>query len=569
MKNSKQMKKYNIALVAAAMAFAGVAHAENLTTEIKVERTVETELPQASLLPSVYPAVQSLPVSTYRPQPTQYDRAVDFAPETGNTELPLNADPQSPDGRRGYVWAGYLPVYNAAIAAGYRLIDNGTTALGAAARFDGMSYKNKNRFNDFHMRDNSVGVKADFSHHFKKGYSIGADASYFYAGLKSPTLHGNALSQNVNAADVALKFAHTGSVPAYVTARYDYFGLGKDVPTVIFDGIQSLPHASDSRLLVEAGVALPLTRAQTSFFDIDVYTDFLNAKGVRWLSSTQFATPDYSFSGIVGILPGVRFSYRQVDIKLGAKINMGVNSPGSVSHVAPNINLTWRPSGYLGIYGTFGGGERFHTLAEQYQLSSFAPSVTASSRSYTPVDGRVGFHLRPINNLYAGMYVGYAATERMPMLTVLNADVPVFLPVNLSGWNFGFDAKYKHGKLFEADASLRLYAHSYNSGSADAPDRAKVVMKLGAKAYPMPKLTVSADYTLRACRRYYVLWLDGALTPMNMHNISDLSLGGEYEVERNLSVFLRLENILCRRALVLPHIEQQSFHGLLGAQYRF
>lgn len=564
------MKHYNLTVfVVVALVFSGMSYAENLSTEITVERTVEAELPQASSLPSVYPSVQILPMSTYKPQPTQYDRTVDFAPSAGNADMQLNTSPFKLDSKRGYLWAGYFPTYNLGVAAGYRLIDNNTTSLGLAARFVGMSYKNKKLANESRINSNTMGVKADFSHHFNKEYSLSAEVSYSFSGLKSPTRRGEDLSQSINAANAALKITHAGSLPAHLTVNYGYFGLGKDVPTENAGAMITLPAASDNRLLVAADVALPLTKTNTSFLDLDVYTDFLNAKGVRWQSPAEYVRPDNSFSGIVGIVPGVRFTHSQLDVKFGAKINIGVNSPVGALHVAPNVAVTWRPSGYLSVYGIFGGGEHFRTLAEQYQLSAFAPSVTASNRSYTPIDGHVGFNLRLVKNLYTGVYVGYAATERMPMLALLDDDIPVFMPVNLSGWNFGFDAKYEYGKCLVLDASLRLYPHNYKSGHVDAPDRAKVVMKIGAIAYLTDMLSVNVDYNLRASRSYYVLRLDGSRTAENMHNISNLSLGGHYAVTDKLSTFLRLENILCRRALVMPSIEQQSIHGLVGLQYRF
>ncbi|MCH5221045.1 MAG: hypothetical protein J1F05_01775 [Muribaculaceae bacterium] len=546
------------------------SYAEDLSTEITVERTVEADLPVAASVRSILPAIPSLPVNTFTLQPTQYNNASDFQSTAGDVQAPLYSKIAVPDGYRGYVWAGYLPVYNLGAAAGYRVIDKDETALGVAARFNGTSYKNKNTRYEGRLSDNTFGVKADFSHNFGRGLSLLADASYFAAGLKSPSLSGEDIKQNLNSADINVKVSRDGKIPYYASVAYAYFGLGNSV--VLENGgsgVATSP-ALDNRLRVDAGMSMPFNRVRASSFELGLSADFLNAKGVEWISPTGYALSSRGFTGMVSASPALRFVSRQVALKLGVKVDIGINSPVSAFHIAPDVNLTWAPSGVASVYASLGGGERFRTLVEQYNISAFAPSVTASARSYTPIDGRLGIDFRPVKNLTAGIFVGYATTRRMPMLAVVDAKLPMFTQESISGWSVGADASYSLRRLATLRATARLYPHGKeNLGSPDALDRAKFVLNVGAKVCPIEKLTVTAGYKLRTNRQYYVKMIDAPSIAQNMRAISDLTFGGEYAITKQLSVFLQLENLLNRHSLIIPGIEQQGLHGLLGAQYRF
>ena len=133
-----------------------VAQAEDLSTEITVDRTVVAELPAASPLLSVFPSLLPVPASDVNIRPAQYGQASNFTPIAGHTDTPLFTGLPAPDGYRGYFWAGYFPAYNLGAAAGYRIIDKENTSLGAAVRFDGSSYKTKGFFQDkATVRDNT------------------------------------------------------------------------------------------------------------------------------------------------------------------------------------------------------------------------------------------------------------------------------------------------------------------------------------------------------------------------------------------------------------------------------
>ena len=61
----------------------------------------------------------------------------------------------------------------------------------------------------------------------------------------------------------------------------------------------------------------------------------------------------------------------------------------------------------------------------------------------------------------------------------------------------------------------------------------------------------------------------GQATEVGMGNISDLKFDARYEISGNFDVWARVENLLCRRAELLPGLQTQGVHGLVGVMLRF
>lgn len=567
-----------LAILLACGSFA--AAAQDLSTEITVDRTVVTELPAASPLSTVSPRIPALPGSGFTLQPSQYTRASDFSAETAVTDAAPVSGIEAPDTRRGYVWAGYFPVYNLAAAAGYRFIDSRSTQLGASAAFDGMSYNNANTFGPSRVNSNSLSLQADFSHHISKSLTVMTKALYLHSGLKSPSVADNSLqSQSIDAADISAGISGGSAIRYTAGLRFNTFNLGKDIllrPAA--DNIAGImaPGADDSRIRFGGSVSLPLSAPASHIFHVAAEADILRARGLVYSDPYSPEAPAHATTGIVSIDPSLSFTFRRAQIRIGARLDIGINSPDRTFHAAPDIDIRWSPSGRFTAFASLGGGEEFRTLSWQYQYSNFAPGSAASTRSYTPVDGRAGIHVRPFGSLGISLYGGYAAVRRLAMpatVTYFKSPLPytafVFVPVDLSGWNCGIDIDYSFRRLLAVRASAKVYPHNYASGNAAAPDRAKVTFDLTASIRPTKAVTVDLSYRLRACRRYYAFDMYGVRTARTMHNISDLDIEATYAVTDALSIFARLENILNRHALIQPAVEQQPIHGLVGAQLKF
>lgn len=568
------MKPYAIIL---ALALCGVSsQAQNLTTEITVDSEAELSLPEASPLKSVSPSLIAVEAPDINLSPARFSQAVDFTPQPGFAPFRLYSGLREPDKRRGYLWAGYFPAYNLGVAAGYRFIDTKSTTAGIAADFHGYSYSSPiSGYNEkHHATDNTVGVQAYGRHTFSPLLRLGADISYFHAGLSAPTVWNSTQKQGIDAFDLALSLDGNAEFDYKVKLAYSRFGLNKDIAPAPFYGGEALKPASDDRFRADLGAGAKFGPDSAQRVSLDFSFDLLHRHGNQ-PDAFVFEPVRHASSAILTFVPNYTFSYKGVSVKVGVRFDIGINSPDKAFHVTPDIMASWSPATAFTVYGTVGGGERFRTLRDRYSYSPFAPGLTASSRSFTPFDARVGLLFRPMRSLHARIWAGYSSVRRMPMLTVYR-DMVTYVPVGLHGWTLGLEAGYSFGKYADVSLSTQILPHSYTGGSALDPDRAKFVLEAKVASHPTDKLTLEASYTLRSHRRYYTYSVvpdgDGSRadhTAVNMGNISDLAIGADYAIASNFNVFLRFDNLLCRRVLIMPSVASQRLHGLAGVSLRF
>ncbi len=553
------------------------AQSEDLTTEIDVERSVEVQLPPATALPSMMPATLPVSAPDVPLKPAYYSEATDYTPLAGYCDPDLYTGLNAVSRRRGYLWAGYFPAYNLGVAAGYRIIDTENTSMGASLRFNGYSYHTPTgrRYDlpqagsKYSASDNTGAIQAYASHRLNSRTMLRCSADYFHAALRSADFSGTKQTRGIDAFNIALNIAGSDTVSYAATVRYSRFGLDKGKQI----GFSELPSASDDRFTADIKAGLNFGHDRRQHIGLDVSFDLLHRHG---LQAQEFELVDVSHksTGILSLTPVYTIRSHHFLVRTGVKIDIGINSEDKVLHIAPDVTMAWMPSAHFAAYTTFTGGERFRTLRDQYDYSPFAPFSTASSRSYTPVEARVGFNVRPFKPLTLDLFAGYGSTRRMPML-VVSQDRTTFAPTDLSGWNFGINAAYSYGKYLQLNASARLYPHSYSSGSPEAPDRARLTVNAQAKVKPTDALTIDLEYRLRAGREYYILYrLDDNTSSVMRNscptgNISDLALGGTYTFTPTFSVFLRLENLLCRRTMILPNLYSRRLHGLAGISIRF
>lgn len=541
--------------------------AQDLSTEITVDRTVVTELPAAAPLSSVFPSMPQSGGNMFSVKPVQYTQWTEFRPVASNINTPLFTGFTPAPGYRGYVTGGYFPSYNAEVAAGYRFLDTRDSQLGASIRFSGYSYK----YEGNKTSDNSFVARIDGSHRFSSGTVFAAEADYTQSGLENfgadRGVSGFRVSAGVyNQREYRLRLG------------FDCFGLNDAVPVDIGDNFSGKPR--DMRFSAEGAYIFGL--GATTDFDFGVKADVLNRKDVR---DTFTETGDYSFTAyLVALNPALRFATEDFKARVGVSVSVADKTSTSKVCVAPDITLAWTPTGVVDVYARFGGGREMRGLRWQYQVSPFSLGPDAESMTYSPVDSRAGLNLRPFGGMHIGLFAGYSSWKKVSVLQRYNAwqstgnfiRMPSnFAVTDLEGWNYGFEASYEVSRLGCIHAAATFYAE----GDPTIGDRARAVAEAGLTVRPVERLSVDVDYRLRASRRYisynYIHNnLDGTDTQQydysaGLGNVSDLCIGGNYEVTPQFSVFLRLENILGRRHQIIPDFYSKTFHGLFGASYIF
>lgn len=550
---------------------AAAAHAQALSTEITVESSVETELPPASPLPSVFPSLLQRPATDIRLRPAQYSEAVDYTTAAGSAAPALFAGTQAPDRHRGYVWAGYFPAYNLSAGAGYKIINTETSLAGVSTSFNGYSYTP----GDDKVQNNTFDAQAYGSHRFEQGATVSGKAAYMFSDIISPATFGD---HKINAFDAEVKVSGEGAVDYSASVGYSRFGIDNELELIVGSTSNDEYNPSDDILTFKGNVAHRFGNERRQRISLGLDFDLLHRHGIRTGEGVFSAEPyGNSSTGLVKINPAYEISSAKAMLRVGVTVDLGINPDNKAFHIAPDVQLAWMPRNEFTMYATFGGGERFRTLRDLYAYSPFATGFCASSRSFTPIDATVGITARPFSGFSAGISAGYSSTRRMPMPLEQYFMAPTFVPVDLSGWHLGAEASYDAGKYFKGSLKARFYEQGYCKGSADNIDRARAVFGVELESHPIEKLTVTAGYQLRACRAYYenaYTAYDSATPDIihikhNLGNISDLSVGGSYRITDTFAAFARIENLLCRRTLILPGVESRRLHGLAGVSLLF
>ena len=246
-------------------------------------------------------------------------------------------------------------------------------------------------------------------HDFGRGWLGGVKGAYRHTSLTMPGLPGSSRHSHINAADAEIAVANRSMAGFRARLRYEYTGVAD---SVYANMLRRLPGASDSRLLLDASVGVPVSRRHDVRLDFGVGLDFLHSSGCTTGRMDRAVTTDQA---IVKLSPALRYDGAHFAARLGVRADIGLNSPQSAFHIAPDVMLSWIPSGRFAVFATAAGGEEFRTLRWMYAQSPFSLGVMAPFRTFVPLDARFGFNVRPLADFTVELYGGYVAARRLPV----------------------------------------------------------------------------------------------------------------------------------------------------------
>lgn len=543
------------------------ATAQDLTTEITVDRTVVTDLPAAAPLASVFPATPDGNGNVFPLKPTQYMQWADFQSAALDVNSPIYTGFNPGPDYRGYAMAGYFPAYNAKAEVGYSAIKNRDSHLGASLGFDGYSYK----YDGNKTLNSTFRAKIDGFHRFSSGTVFAAQADYFYSKLQN-------FGADCGADGFCLWAGLYNQKRFRVRAGFDYFGMNDAIAVDVYDNYFGKPR--DMRFSVNGAYILAL--GEKTDLDFGVKADVLNRNDVQ---DSFTKTGDYSFTAYLFELnPALRYDSGNFKAHVGVRLGMAHNTTSGKYSLAPDVTLVWTPSGIVDVYARADGGHEMRGLRWQYDVSPFSLSPGAECMSKSPVNARAGINLRPLSGLQVGLFAGYSSWRNVPVFMRYNSweSIGNFirLPSNydyidLKGANYGFEASYDVSQW----GRVAVDGTFYSEGDPTMADRAKVVLDARLTVRPVDKLTIDVDYRLRSSRRYiaincihnngddtYVYEHDG---DVSLNDVSDFGVKGTYEITPQFSAFLRLDNVFGKRYQILPDFYSRTIHGLVGVSYVF
>lgn len=521
------------------------ANAQDLNREITVEREispVEKDAQRLPLLPELnLPAVKSTGLKAA-------SRAV-------VTEIPGEAlqlapverdDPEWIEPRRGYVMAGVGgPAFNGELSAGYMILDKERTRLGAWLQWDSEVYERGDAW--WRMHQGTVGL--DLLQRVGRNGLLDADLNWNFGRFNQPL--GPAYWQTMNNVDGRVGWhSHAGGMTYDVVARYSHFAYAKpghECPDPQLTGIRQNRFGAEFAGSIAAG--------DNSRACLRVDLDLLH-------SSRNFLS-DAATRGILTLEPEWRLETRLWHIAVAPRINFSFNA-GKFFHIAPKVTAAWTPSAMLAVDATLDGGERFNPLAELALLAPRQVPYMAYWLSHVPLTVDAGITAGPWRGAWIRLHGGWATANNWLMPTLWESNGIAWTETGVSGAHVGAGLGWRLRKLVEVTADYTTAPGSRDHANIRWRDRARHVVDARINVRPINALSVQLGYELRACRS---LWTDAG--PLNLGNVSNLSLSATYALTPSLSVWLNGSNLLNRNCYAIDLTPAQGINATIGAALKF
>ena len=570
--------RQSLAIILAAAAMAPAAMAQTLNKEITVERDIVPEhrdVDRLRLTPVITMPAATAPGLDF----SMGDKPVGVAPTVTTLGLPMPVL-RPVDNYRGYVSAGIMPVFNAGLSAGYRILDTQDTRLGAWLQYNGTVYKgtyprpgssadgvpeSERTFRKW-MRRHSASAGADFSHRWSDADELQATIAYTFARYNTSEditeEYSPNFNQNVNRFNALFDWRHTdrSGLSYGLGGAYTMFGFVKDIP----DSQRKPARQHDIRFQADAFLGL----GEGNSAGITAAISSVSGKNIDKVFEDDWADVDKN-QLLVRLTPAYRYDNGALSAVLGANLDISHGTDKNF-HASPAAKATLRfgDSSRLSVSAT--GGMVQNTLASLYDISPYMSMANTYYMSNVPYDLNANLLLGPSAGVYLEIFGGYAKANNwlMPSRYFLDSNYlrASYEPVDIRGWHVGVTLGYTAGKTAEMKITGQMASHSKENETRGWylwRDRAKYVIEAMARVNATDRLSLSGTYTFRGGRNcpfdYYQC--RGA--------VSTLSIGATYRINDALSVFANGDNLFNRTYVMIGNAVSQGITGLAGVSYRF
>ncbi len=539
----------NIALLIAISAAAS-ASAQNLSTEVVVDRTVIPAERGATRLGGLSPQLVRPAVEAIRLTPVDYTDLSAITRSYSRLSPAKGALAAEKSPYRGYAGIGYFPTLNLGVSAGYRFIDSERMSLGAALQFDGERYKPVAEQEAMQSYSARVGVGF--------GYRVN-ETSTATAGISYDFLRqGTYIWEPVTTGDFGIQLgwqSKAGIIDYAVNAALDFESNGDtrrysdkmliDLPYYTANGLGQQQYRIDAE-----GSARIMDNSRAG---LALEADFVHTSGLEKGTDATLGT--------VGVTPFYQLSINNLTARVGVKVDFASGGEGGVS-VAPEVNVQWDAAELASVWVTATGGEVMNSFRRMRQICQYQVFEAPFGRSRIPFRLDAGLNFGPFSGFTIGLFGGYVKAKEWYVLAY-DMTMP-FAAREISGWTAGVKLGYSH-RYFDIMASAQAAPSSYSHRWVDFYDGARYVVDAEATVHPVDRLDITIGYEWRD-RRF------AAALPAERYglgNKSDLRLSASYGITPAVTVFARAENLLGHRYELLPYIPSQQQTGLVGVAVKF
>ncbi len=569
------MKTIYKALLPALMLLPAAAPAqEQLTKEIDIEREIVPELRAASRM-EVFPATMRPVFTPVKLSAGELTAAAAYQPLTHRYE-PASAGAAAPlTPYRGYVDAGYFPLADFGVAAGFAAIARENTSLNIWANLNRRKYSDrtapdeKNSPFDYKTIDVAAGV--NFAHRFSAKGELGIATDFAFSSFNKSMIHWvDYFTYEDPAQDVTRwniradwKGAADNGLVYNIGAYGGIFNFSKALPELM--GIDELWFLEDkdtpqrqTTFGASVGARLPINAS--SDFGMDIDTDWQRLAVVwtphkyffsYWNQWTEWDAESKTFS-VTSFTPYYSFRNEKVYIHAGVRLDLMTGDSTDFS-LAPDVRLAYNPAAKFGIWLNATGGGKLNYLESVYALSRYMfPSLSVRSTSNLKLDSELGLRVGPFKGIALQGGVAYANVHNW----ITSENGRFFAPYNLHAFKMfaGLTAAWRDYVSLTARYDRRLGDAIANFWYSWRDDTRSVV-SASLTVRPFSPLEITAGYT--GCfERFH-------------GDISNLSAGATYRIIAPLSVFAKFDNLLNRTQYDVVGFQTPGFNGLFGVEYKF
>ena len=517
------MKKNILIAISAFMTFIGVYAQKDttLTRTVVVENEYNPEIMDASkinLLPKVNEQAVNKRNIDYINSVSPFT-AWDFIPLPPNVLLKDNLY-----AGRGYVNAGYGNYGNAVLSAGYRFNLGEKDMLNIKTGIEGKngtfnSWDNK----DWSGRFYNTSAAVDYSHQFRNLlFKVGGDyTSQVYNYMNSPATD----KQHNSMADIHFGIASSGeNLPLYFSAQigYSYFDQKYSL-----DGFEQ---GRQSDFYINGDVYGKLNEYQRVGIKFDM--DNISYSSDNFKSYTSLCMNPY-------------FSLNNDDwnIRIGAHVDWQSGNGGGIDF-SPDIKAEYLFSDSYVLYINGEGGRVLNDFNRLNSLSPYFIMRNQLKSTYVPLDAKLGFKASPVNGLWFNAFAGYRMVDDelsygFPLSEIYYTS---FLQDKAKCGYIGGEIKYDYKDKFNITFNATSYSwkSDYDKEDLFLAAKPKLSINIAAEAEIIDNLRLNAGYEYM--KRGKIKLADNYIRT-DLGTVSNLYLGANYELFKNITVFVNVNNL--------------------------
>ena len=451
---------------------------------------------------------------------------------------------------RGWFRAGYGTYGNVDVEAGYEVYIGSKDRLGVATSLDGWNGELAGlNEEDWTSRLYDTRLGLDYRHSFRKtdlalgGYYRSQVFNYLYplladapAGKQHQTMANAHIGLASTDQDMAVQFS--GEI------GMNYFK-------------QKYPAG------VEAG-------SETNFYAKgDVLTPFLGQSfGLALdLNTYSYAMGEMKNNTSLEMNPYYKMEYGDWRFRVGAHLDWWIGAENQMN-VSPDLNVELNFLDSYVLYAQAGGGRENKSLMELTDVTPYwALAQPYLLPTYVTLDAQLGLKASPANGWWFNLTGGYQMREDDLFFGVADEKgmTAAFAQADSKVAYGAAELKYDYKDLF--DCTLKATYYHWDLSKPKEQDGQVKQITLALK----PELEVNAEVGMKPMSGLrvnvgyeYVKRCEGLYDP-----ISNLYLGADYALLKNLSVYGQIRNLMNKEYVRADAYPAQKMNALVGLSLRF